>query len=156
MDYLDLLAVQGTLKSLLEHHSSKASILPYSAFFMVQLSHPCKTNGKTITLTLWTFAGKVMSLLFNMQSMLIIAFHSRNKLLLISWLQSPWNSPGQNTRMGRFSRGSSQPRDWTQVSHIAKGFFTSWVKREAANWYLIANPWMISAETIWSALQNYG
>ena len=89
MDWLDLLPVQGTLKSLLQHHSSKASILQCSAFFIVQLSHPYMTNGKTISSTRWTFVGKVMSLLFNMLSRLIIAFLSRSKCLLISWLQSP-------------------------------------------------------------------
>ena len=89
MDWLDLLAVQGTLKSLLQHHSSKASILRRSAFFMVQLSHPYMNTGKTITLTRWIFVGKVMSLLFNMLSRLVIAFLPRNKHLLISWLQSP-------------------------------------------------------------------
>ena len=89
MDWLDLLAVHGTLKSLLQHHSSKASILWHSAFFMVQLSHPYMTTGKTIALTRWTFVSKVMSLLFNMPSRLVIAFLSRNKRLLISWLQSP-------------------------------------------------------------------
>ena len=89
MDWLDLLSVQGTLKSLLQYHSSKASILPCSAFFIVQLSHPYMTTGKTITLTRWTFVGKVMSLLFNMLSRLIIAFLPKSKCLLISWLQSP-------------------------------------------------------------------
>ena len=89
MDWLDLLAVQGTLKSLLQHHSSKASILRCSAFFIVQLSHPYVTTGKTITLTKWTFVGKVMSLLFNMLSRLVITFLPRSKRLLISWLQSP-------------------------------------------------------------------
>ena len=89
MDWLDLLAVQGTLKSLLQHHSSKASILQCLAFFTVQLSHPYMTTGKTIALTMWTFVGKVMSLLFNMLSRLIITFFPRNKHLLISWLQSP-------------------------------------------------------------------
>ena len=88
MDWLDLLAVQGTLKSLLEHHSSKASILQCLAFFTVQLSHPYTTTGKTIALTRWTFVGKVMSLLFNMLSWLFIGFHPRSKCLLISWLQS--------------------------------------------------------------------
>ena len=88
MDWLDLLAVQGTLKSLLQHHNSKASILRCSAFFMVQLSHPYMTTGKTIALTRWTFVGKVMPLLFNMMSMLVIPFLPRNKCLLISWLQS--------------------------------------------------------------------
>ena len=89
MDWLDLLAVQGTLKSLLQHYSSKASILRGSAFFTVQLSHPYRTTGKTIALTRQTFAGKVMSLLFNMLSRLVITFLPRSKRLLISWLQSP-------------------------------------------------------------------
>ena len=89
MNWLDLLAVQGTLKSLLQHHSSKASILQHSAFFTVQLSHPYMTTGKTIALTRQTFVDKVMSLLFNMLSRLIITFLSRSKHLLISWLQSP-------------------------------------------------------------------
>ena len=88
IDWFDLLALQGTLKSLLQHHSSKASIHWLSAFFMVQLSHPHMTTGKTIALTRWTFVGKVMSLLFNMLSRLVIAFLSRGKCLLISWLQS--------------------------------------------------------------------
>ena len=89
MDWLDLLAVQGTLKSLLHHHSSKASILQCSAFFVVQLSHPYMTTGKTIALTRWTIVGRVMSLLFNMLSRLVITFLSRSNHLLISWLQSP-------------------------------------------------------------------
>ena len=90
MDWLDLLALQGTLKSLLQHHSSKASILWCSAFFIVQLSHSYMTTGKTIVkATSWTFAGKVMSLLFNMLSRLVITFLPRSKHLLISWLQSP-------------------------------------------------------------------
>ena len=89
MDWLDLLAVQGTLKSLLQHHSSKVSILRLSVFFTVQLSHPYMTTGKTIALTRWTFVGKVMSLLLNMLSRLVITFLPRSKHLLISWLQSP-------------------------------------------------------------------
>ena len=89
MDWLDLLAVQGTLKSLLQHHSSKASGLHHSAFFTVQLSHPYMTTGKTIALTRRTFVGKEMSLLFNMLSRLVITFLPRSKCLLISWLQSP-------------------------------------------------------------------
>ena len=89
MDWLDLLAVHRTLKNLLQHHSSKASILPQKAFFIVQLSHPYMTTGKTIALTRHTFIGKVMSLLFNMLSRLVIAFLPRSKHLLISWLQSP-------------------------------------------------------------------
>ena len=89
MDWLDLLAVQGTLKSLFQHHSSKASILWCSAFFIRQLSHPYMTTGKTIALTRWIFAGKIMSVFFNMLSRLVIAFLPRSKCLLISWLQSP-------------------------------------------------------------------
>ena len=89
MDWLDLLAIQGTLKSLLQHHSSKASILCCSAFFMVQLSHPFMTTGKTIALTRCTFVSKVLTLLFNMLSRLVIAFLPRSRHLLISWLQSP-------------------------------------------------------------------
>ena len=89
MDWLALLAVQGTLKSLLQHHSSKASILRCSAFFIVQLSHPYMTTGKTIALTKQIFVGKVLSLLFNMLSRLVITFLPRSKCLLISWLQSP-------------------------------------------------------------------
>ena len=89
MDWLDLLAVQGTLKSLLQHHSSKASILQCSAFFRGQLSHPYMTTGKTTALTRWTFAGKVMSLLLKMLSRLVITFLPRSKCLLVSWLQSP-------------------------------------------------------------------
>ena len=86
---MDLLAVQGTLKSLLQHHSSKASLLWHSAFFMVQISHPYMTIGKTIALTRRTFVGKVMSLLFNMLSRLVIDFLPKSKRLFISWLQSP-------------------------------------------------------------------
>ena len=89
MDWLDLLAVQGTLKSLLQHHSSKVSILRCSAFFTVKISHPYMTTGKTIALNIWTFVGKVMSLLFNMLSRLVITFLPRSKRILISWLQSP-------------------------------------------------------------------
>ena len=89
MDWLDPLAVQGILKSLLQHHNSKASILQRSAFFTVQLSHPYMTTGKTIVLTRWTVVGKAISLLFNMLSRLVITFLQRSKHLLISWLQSP-------------------------------------------------------------------
>ena len=89
MDWFDLLAVQGTIKCLLQHHSSKASIFQHSAFFMVQLSHPYMTTGKTIGLARWTFVGKVLSLLFNMLSSLVIVFLPGSKCLLISWLQSP-------------------------------------------------------------------
>ena len=89
MDWLDLLTVQGTLKSLLHNHNSKASILQYSAFFIVQLSHLCMTTEKAMSLTRWTFVGQVMSLLFTMLSMMVITFLPRSKCLLISWLQSP-------------------------------------------------------------------
>ena len=89
IDWFDLPAVQGTLKSLLQHHHSKGSILQCSAFFILQLSHPYMTMGKTVALTRWTFVGKVMSLLFNMLSRLVISFLPRRKHLLISWLQSP-------------------------------------------------------------------
>ena len=89
MDWLDILAVQGTLKSLFQYHSSKASILRRSAFFTVQLSHPYMTTGKTIALTRWTFVDKVMSKLFNVLSRLVLTFLPRSKCLLISWLQSP-------------------------------------------------------------------
>ena len=89
MDWFDLLAAQGTLKNLLQHQTSKVSILQYSAFFTVQLSHPYMTTGNTIALTRWTFVGKVMSLLLNMLSRLVITFLPRSKRLLISWLQSP-------------------------------------------------------------------
>ena len=89
MDWLDLLAVQGILKSLLQHHSSKASTLQCSAFFIVQLSHPYMATGKTTPLTRWTFADRVMSLIFNMLSRLVITFLPRNQHLLTSWLQSP-------------------------------------------------------------------
>ena len=89
MDWLDLLAVQGTLKNLHQHHGSKASILWRSAFFIVQLSHPYRTTGKAIALSRWTFVGKVISLLFNMLSRLVITFPPRSKRLIISWLKSP-------------------------------------------------------------------
>ena len=90
MNWLDLLVVQGTLKSLLQHHSSNASILQLSAFFIVQLSYPYMTTGKTVALTRWTFVGSVMPLLFNKLSRLVITFHPKSKHLLISWLQSPF------------------------------------------------------------------
>ena len=97
MDWLDLLAVQGTLQSFLQHHSSKVSILQHSAFFIVQLSHPYMTTGRTIALTMQTFVHKVMSLLFNTLSRFLLAFLPRSKCLLISWLQSPsamiWEPP---------------------------------------------------------------
>ena len=99
MDWLDLLAVQGTLKSLLQHHSSKASILQSSAFFIAQLSHPYMITGKTKALTIWTFVGKVMFLLYNILSRLVITFLPRRKRLLISWLQSPsWFIPNDAAR----------------------------------------------------------
>ena len=113
IDWFDILAVQGTLKSVLQHHSSKASMLQHSAFLMVQLSHPYMTTGKTIALTRWTFVGKVMSLLFNMLSRLVIAFLPRSKwkwkllshvqLFATPWTIQSWNSPGQNTGVDSLS-----------------------------------------------------
>ena len=103
-DWLDLLAVQGTLKSLLQHHGSKASILQHSAFFTVQLSHPYMTTGKTIALTIWPFVGKVISLLFNMLSRLVIAFLPKRKHLLISWLQ--FAGAERRMNMAEHSHGS--------------------------------------------------
>ena len=143
MDWLDCLEVQGTLKSLLQHHSSKASILWHSAFFTVQLSHPYMTTGKTIALTRRIFVGKVMSLLCHMLSRLVITFLPRSKHLFISWLQSPSAVTLEPPKIKSatvspsichevewvafpFSRGSFQPRDRTQVFRIAGGFFTSW------------------------------
>ena len=102
IDWFDLLVVQGTLKSLIQNHNSKASILWHSAFFMVQLSHPYMTTGKTIALTRWTLVGKVMSLLFNMPSRLVIAFLSRSKHLLISWLQLPSDFGTQEDKGSHF------------------------------------------------------
>ena len=106
MDWLDLLTVQGTLKSLLQHHSSKASILLCSAFLMVQLSHPYMTAGKTIVLTIQTFVGKVMSLLFNTLSEFVIAFLPRSKHLLISWLQSLSTVILEPKKIGSIKSGS--------------------------------------------------
>ena len=121
INWFDLLAVQGTLKNFLQYHSSKASILQCSAFFMVQLSHPSTTTGKTIALTRWTFVSKVISLLFNMLYMLVIAFLPRSKhrihgilqARILEWVAIP------------FSRGSSPLRSQTQVSGIAGRFFTN-------------------------------
>ena len=126
MDRFVFLAVQGTVKSLLQHHSSKASILWCSTFFIVQFSHPYMTTGKTIALTRWTFVSKVMSLLFNMLYMLVIAFLPRSKrrthgilqARILEWVAIP------------FSRGSSPLRSQTQVSGIAGRFFTNWVTRD--------------------------
>ena len=116
MDWLDLLAVQGTRKSLLQHHSSKASILQCSAFFTVQLSHPYLTTGKTIALTRWTFVGKVMCLLFNMLSRLVKTFLPRSKHLLISWLQSPPAGILEPKKMSRVDIGrliAGAPSEYT-------------------------------------------
>ena len=112
MDWLDLIAVQGTLKSLLQHHSSKASILQCSAFFIVQLSHAYMTTGETKALTRWTFVSKIMDLFFNMLSRLVIAFLPRNKYLLISWMQlltldSPCSSPKLNIKTTTSARAKT-------------------------------------------------
>ena len=118
MDWLDLFAVQGTLKSLLQHHGSKASILHCSAFFIVQLSHPYMTTGKTITLTSQTLFGKVMSLLFNMLSRLVTTFLPRSKRLLISWLQSPSAVISQSPKINSFTVSPVSPstcHEWDQM-----------------------------------------
>ena len=111
MDWLDLLAVQGTLKSLLQHHSLKASILRHSAFFTVQLSHPYTTTGKTIALPRWTLVGKVMSLVLNMLSRLVITFLPRSKHLLISWLKSP-----SATKLGNKLQTNGKPDYFMQIN----------------------------------------
>ena len=130
--WLDLPAVQGTLKSLLQHHSSKASILQRSAFFTVQLSHPYMTTGKTKALTRWTFVGKVMSLLFNMLSRLVITYLPRSKCLLISWLQSP-------------SAVILEPRKIKSatVSTVSHLFAMQWMELDA----MILVFWMLSFKT---------
>ena len=117
MDWLDLLAVQGTLKSLLQHHSSKASILPCSAFFIVQLSHPYMTPGKSIALTRWTFVGKVMPLLFNMLSRLVTTFLSRSKCLLISWLRA-LPSVMLEPKKIKYSIVHGVTKSWTRLSNF--------------------------------------
>ena len=114
MDSLDLLAVQGTVKSLLQHHSSKASILWLWAVFTVQLSHPYMTTGKTIALTRWTFVSKVMSPLFNMVSRLVITFLPRIKHLLISWLQSPSTMIKGEDILRAFTTGSTLGKAWVE------------------------------------------
>ena len=137
MDWLDLLAVQGTLKSLLQHNSSKASVLQCSAFFTVQLSHPYMTTGKTITLTRQTFIGKVMSLLFNMLARLVITFLPRSRHLLISWLQSPSSvilepqkikSDTVFTVSPSISHEEMGPDAMILVFWIADGKITNWKK----------------------------
>ena len=118
MNWLDLLAVQGTLKSLLQHHSSKASILWCSAFFTVQLSHPYMTTRKTITLTRWTFVGKVMSLLLNMLSKLVITFLLRSKCFLISWLQSPSAVILESLKKKSTTVSTVSPSDLHEVAEV--------------------------------------
>ena len=133
MDWLDLLGVQGTLKSLLQHHSSKASILQCSVFFMVQLSHPYVTTGKTIALTRWTFFGKGMSLLFDMLSGLVIAFLPRKQHLLISWLQSPSAvilEPTFSLSSFTFNMVDSSDKTWSTAEGNGKPLQYSWEPRE--------------------------
>ena len=115
MDWLDLLVVQGTPKSLLQYHSSKASILWCSAFFIVQLSHPYMTTGKTRALTRWTFVGKVMSLLLNMLSSLVIIFFPRSKHLLISWLQLPSAMTLESIKIKSATFSTVSPSIWHEV-----------------------------------------
>ena len=131
MDWLNLLAVQGILKSLLQHHSSKASILQCSAFFIVQLSHPYMTAGKNIALTRQTFVGKVMSLLFNMLSRLVITFLPRSKCLLISWLQSPSAvilEPKKIKSLTVSTLSHGAQRNWFYQSSSPLGEYWKWMK----------------------------
>ena len=145
MDWLDLLEVQGILKSLLQHHSSKASILRCSAFFIVQLSHPYMTTGKTIALTSRTFVGKVMSLLFNMLSRLVITFLPRSKRFLISWQQSPSTVILDH----RLKMHKPQSR-WSDWSH--SGFFPRWPGRGwGADWW---NQWWRGVVRGWDAAKG--
>ena len=118
MDWLDLLAVQGTLKSLLQHHNSEASILQHSAFFIVQLSHPYMTTGKIIALTRWTFVDKVMSVLFNMLSRVIITFLPRGIFLLISWLLSPSAVILEPPKMKSVTISTVSPSIWHEVMRL--------------------------------------
>ena len=127
MDSLYLIAVQGTLKSLLQHHSSKASILRHSDLFTVQLSHPYLNTGKTIALTRWTFVGKVMSLLFNMLSSLVINFLPRSKRLLISWLQSPSAVILEPPKIGSITVSIVSP----SICHEVMGPFLSFLSVES-------------------------
>ena len=134
LGWLDLLALQGTLKSLLQHHRLKASILRCSAFFTVQLSHPSMTSGKTIALTRWTFVGKVMSLLFNMLSRLVITFLPRSKCLLISWLQSPPAVILEPRKIKSATVSTVSP----SISHEVMGHWTLAVRMwRNRNWCLI-------------------
>ena len=131
MNWLDLLAVQGTLKSLLQHHSLKASVLQCSAFFIVQLSHPYMTTGKAIALTRWTFVGKEMSLLFNMPSRLVITFLPRSKHLLISWPQSPFAVILEPPKINSLTVSIVSP----SICHIVMGLMP---------WSLFSKCWALS------------
>ena len=140
MDWLDLLAVQGTLKSLLQHHSSKTSILQCSVFFMVQLSHPYMTTGKTIALTRWTFVGKVMSLLFNMLSRLVITFLPKSKCLLISWLQPPSAVILEPLKIKSATVSTVSPSVCHEVKGLDAMILVFWIKAEC--WIIDAfEPW---------------
>ena len=127
MDWFDLLGVQDTLKSFLQHHSSKASILQCPDFFMVQLSHPYKTTGKTIALIIWTFVGKVMSLLFNMLSKFVIAFLPRNKCLLTSWLQLPSAVILEPTKIKSVTISIASPSICHEVMGVDVMIFVFWM-----------------------------
>ena len=127
MDWFDLLGVQDTLKSFLQHHSSKASILQCPDFFMVQLSHPYTTTGKTIALIIWTFVGKVMSLLFNMLSKFVIAFLPRNKCLLTSWLQSPSAVILEPTKIKSVTISIASPSICHEVMGVDVMIFVFWM-----------------------------
>ena len=127
MDWFDLLGVQDTLKSFLQHHSSKASILQCPDFFMVQLSHPYTTTGKTIALIIWTFVGKVMSLLFNMLSKFVIAFLPRNKCLLTSWLQLPSAVILEPTKIKSVTISIASPSICHEVMGVDVMIFVFWM-----------------------------
>ena len=135
MDWLDLLAVQGTLKSLLQHHSSKASILQCSAFFIAQLLHPYMTTGKAISLTRWIFVDKVMSLLFNMLSRLVIIFFPRSKRLLISWMQSPSAMILELSKIKSVTVSIVFPSICHQYHPNTNLLYISWIIAKALHWY---------------------
>ena len=149
MDWLDLLAVQGTLKSLLQHHSSKASILRRSAFFIVQLSHPYLTTGKTIALTRQTFVGKVMSLFLNMLSRLVITFLPRSKRLLISWLQSP---PAVILEPPKIKSDTVSPSISHEVMGLDAMIFVFWIHslKQFKNSTLWLCCWILAHSVLWS------
>ena len=147
MDWLDLLAVQGALKSLFWHHSSKASVLQHSAFFIVQLSHPYMTIWKTIGFTRWTFADKVMSLLFNMLSRLVITFLPRSKCLLIPWLQSPSAVILEPRKIKSDTVSIVSPSVYHEVDHMVVLFLVFW--GTSILFFPVAVPVYIPTNSVW-------